>query len=327
MSIVRLCGGFTVLLAVAGLGFIAPASAFEPAKPGVPASAGVTSVGPSTVALDEALQTLKASHAVWRENDADFRRQRAGQKLSETESDEFATYVAGLRLQVLKDCQEVRRSGGERYLAKYDCGAGGRASAGGAQAGGSPGEDTVAALPAPETARTESETVGSIEDALRRIESDLDELTRRKTEEARAAGASDGVPGDGAGRGDDRGGASGGNAKDSAWQPPPPTGAATDGDAEKDSDDTDKKVAKGGAEDPTDPDTQNGQKQSSDRGATADEKDTSRKTAKVDETPGREGTDDDVLARQLREAAEKEQDPVLREKLWSEYRKYKESQR
>lgn len=35
------------------------------------------------------------------------------------------------------------------------------------------------------------------------------------------------------------------------------------------------------------------------------------------------GEDDDIIARQLREAAMKEQDPELREKLWDEYRKYK----
>lgn len=33
--------------------------------------------------------------------------------------------------------------------------------------------------------------------------------------------------------------------------------------------------------------------------------------------------DDDIVARQLREAASSESDPVLREKLWDEYRKYK----
>ena len=33
--------------------------------------------------------------------------------------------------------------------------------------------------------------------------------------------------------------------------------------------------------------------------------------------------DDDIIARQLREAAENETDPALREKLWEEYRKYK----
>jgi hypothetical protein len=36
-----------------------------------------------------------------------------------------------------------------------------------------------------------------------------------------------------------------------------------------------------------------------------------------------DGKDDDIVARQLREAAETEQDPELRKKLWDEYRKYK----
>jgi hypothetical protein len=36
-----------------------------------------------------------------------------------------------------------------------------------------------------------------------------------------------------------------------------------------------------------------------------------------------DGRDDDVVARQLREAATKEKDPAIREKLWEEYREYK----
>lgn len=36
-----------------------------------------------------------------------------------------------------------------------------------------------------------------------------------------------------------------------------------------------------------------------------------------------DGSDDDVVARQIREAAMNEPDPELREKLWEEYRKYK----
>jgi hypothetical protein len=36
-----------------------------------------------------------------------------------------------------------------------------------------------------------------------------------------------------------------------------------------------------------------------------------------------DGNDDDVVARQLREAAMKEKDPQLQEKLWQEYRDYK----
>jgi hypothetical protein len=39
------------------------------------------------------------------------------------------------------------------------------------------------------------------------------------------------------------------------------------------------------------------------------------------------GEDDDIVARQLREAAMKEEDPELREKLWDEYRAYKFGQK
>jgi len=40
-----------------------------------------------------------------------------------------------------------------------------------------------------------------------------------------------------------------------------------------------------------------------------------------------DGSDDDVVARQLREAAEQESDPELRDKLWEEYRRYKQGVR
>ncbi len=39
------------------------------------------------------------------------------------------------------------------------------------------------------------------------------------------------------------------------------------------------------------------------------------------------GDDDDVVARQIREAAIRETDPELQERLWEEYRKYKKSQK
>lgn len=38
-----------------------------------------------------------------------------------------------------------------------------------------------------------------------------------------------------------------------------------------------------------------------------------------------DGRDDDIVARQLREAAQRETDPELRERLWDEYREYKRS--
>ena len=38
-----------------------------------------------------------------------------------------------------------------------------------------------------------------------------------------------------------------------------------------------------------------------------------------------DGSNDDIVARQLREAAMEEEDPELRERLWDEYRRYKSS--
>ena len=50
------------------------------------------------------------------------------------------------------------------------------------------------------------------------------------------------------------------------------------------------------------------------------------KSSRVPPTEGSRdmSEDDDVVARQLREAAEQETDPEVKEKLWEEYRKYKE---
>jgi hypothetical protein len=40
-----------------------------------------------------------------------------------------------------------------------------------------------------------------------------------------------------------------------------------------------------------------------------------------------DGRGDDIVARQLREAAMAEKDPQIAEKLWDEYREYKRKQR
>lgn len=56
-------------------------------------------------------------------------------------------------------------------------------------------------------------------------------------------------------------------------------------------------------------------------------KDGRSKTESTPQTAGQQKfdpKDDDIIARQLREAAEKETDPELKEKLWEEYRKYRE---
>jgi len=59
-------------------------------------------------------------------------------------------------------------------------------------------------------------------------------------------------------------------------------------------------------------------------GSTSGKEDSTRLTGRG---PDSSSQDDDIVARQLREAAEKETDPVLKEKLWKEYEEYKKSRR
>ena len=77
------------------------------------------------------------------------------------------------------------------------------------------------------------------------------------------------------------------------------------------------------------------QQEASETGSTKDTADTetdsgdrSRKQEKSAPTDDRRRTeyeDDDIVARQLREADENETDPELKKKLWKEYEEYKKS--
>jgi hypothetical protein len=68
-------------------------------------------------------------------------------------------------------------------------------------------------------------------------------------------------------------------------------------------------------------------------GADAQGRPSSSKPGKDDSTrltgkgPDSSAQDDDIVARQLREAAEKETEPALKQKLWKEYEEYKKSRR
>jgi len=70
--------------------------------------------------------------------------------------------------------------------------------------------------------------------------------------------------------------------------------------------------------------------QSVESAATGSNSGTGVGSTKQSQTPPTSGnkdlsqTDDDIIAKQLKEAAEQETDPEVKEKLWEEYRKYKE---
>ena len=84
-------------------------------------------------------------------------------------------------------------------------------------------------------------------------------------------------------------------------------------------------VVEGGEEEPA----EGGQESSGEQGEEGEESDTDTGeegmptgTSPTEGDP--DGQDDDIVARQLTELAMAEKDPVLREKYWEEYRRYKE---
>ncbi len=84
---------------------------------------------------------------------------------------------------------------------------------------------------------------------------------------------------------------------------------------------------------PTD-DRERGPRKTGDAAPGSPQSNPSQQRANIPSPPAGGGTsvadlpdakDDDIIARQLREAAMQEQDPELKEKLWEEYRRYKRS--
>ena len=67
--------------------------------------------------------------------------------------------------------------------------------------------------------------------------------------------------------------------------------------------------------------TQDSQSQSDSSDASSDSKSAQEKERIPEDIP-MDGTGEDVIARQIREAAIQEDDPIIREALWEEYRKH-----
>lgn len=149
--------------------------------------------------------------------------------------------------------------------------------------------------------QTETEAMGALDAELSASLSQFDELLLRETEAARSSARSTTWSA--------RHGASGASGQETSAQASGQSTQATATGEGVESSEQATNAAKGDAS----------EKVASARGAAG---------INTGTTPADipDGHDDDVVARQLREAAENETDPVLREKLWAEYRKYKNEQ-
>ena len=271
--------------------------------------------------LNEALQELRASASVWRDNDTEFRSTRRSGKLPGEEVAQFAEFVAELKRQVLENCQAVRKLGGENFLEPFDC-----------KLPKEPARPLATLPTGPEKYKTEAEEVRSLDDELRKIEGEIDVFVRNKTQNSKRVenyqyGGAGAPSGNGYLSATDRKGGGRNNAgrKNSS-------GTNSSGETNESRKATEKRSAAANGVDgeraitPNRPGGAKGSPRNIDPGAGPG---VERKGKRVVVQQGKveSGDDDDVLAAQLREAAEKETDSVLKEKLWAEYRKYKASKR
>jgi len=158
---------------------------------------------------------------------------------------------------------------------------------------------------------TEAEEIAALEEKLGGSLAEFDQLLLEEARRARtrAFGGAGGGGGDSAGS---SGGASGGNGTES--------GAPEAGGAEATASSADAPGSDGAdRESAGEPGSPEGRILGTDPGA-------SGASAAAPPDVG-DGHDDDIVARQIRKAAESETDPELRDKLWEEYRRYKGAQR
>ena len=252
---------------------------------------------PKSLELERATEELRSSDREWRREEAAWRAKRLSGKMAKIEAEEYAEFVAGLHRKKLEDCEIVRKLGGNEALKGFDC-----VIPAGQQKG------VLKTLPKTDEAKTEGEKIGSLEDRLKRLEAELDQQLLQKQqdnrENQRPLNSGGGPGGKETGGGAKKAGASGAAAGEpgrQGAQPPGNRSAATSNSKKRPS----------GNYDP-----------GAGPGLPKDEK-SEMKTSGSGET----GNDDDIVMRQIREAAERETDPVMKEKLWNEYRKLKTAQK
>jgi len=240
--------------------------------------------------LEAEIENLKLADSAWRKNDSEYREMRKMGESSETEIREFAEFVAELKRKVIEGCETVRRLGGDAGKEGVNCG---EILDGYAVETGMVSSDiNELSVPVDESELYREE--------LRKLENDFDDMILQAQDELQKKRkidvASNRTPGSGSGGG----GQNAGNSQKSGN-----SGGKTEVNA--------------GSPDSESMDGQRGEQGAGVGDHKPGQEETFDQHEKVD------SRDDDVVARQLREAAEKETDPVLKEQLWKEYEKYKKS--
>jgi hypothetical protein len=231
------------------------------------------------------LEQLRVDREAMISAEQDFRRHQEQGSLGSTETREYAAYVERLRQRVVRDCMALAAA---EVMVSADRGCS-------EQPAGIAGPAAIDQ----QAEQTDAERAAALDAELNADLGEYDQRLLREQERVKAArprGAGDGGQG-GAGSGVEGGeGAEGGRSGDIADN----GDRGATGEPREDGDLAAPPPASGAAGGP------------------------GHQTAVQDQPKDvPDGSGDDVVARQLREAAERETDPELKKKLWDEYRKYK----
>jgi hypothetical protein len=250
---------------------------------------------PCWSAIDETVEQLRLDYAAFRAAEDDYRQQRQFNGLIGADAADYATYIARLQRRVFEDCQAVIRSGSS-LPEGLPCPVQGQAA-------------TKSADIATQTEQTPQEQIAALDRMLNAGLGEYDEKLLREQERIKAATPNDNSDGGGDGGAGDGGAGDGSEGEGSE-------GESSEGGSEGEGQETE--GSPGGnrpgdqSGDPRSGGPEDGSTGSGDQGSDSDQ---------PSDIP--DGSDDDVVARQLREAAENETDPELKAKLWEEYRRYK----
>jgi hypothetical protein len=253
--------------------------------------------------LVAALEKLRLSSGELLREDKIYRTARKKSNLSKIEMEEYAQFIAGLRLRLFKQCEVVRKLNGADKGKEYGCQNIKIAKGGG-------GSEVLTEV-LNKKVLTEEEKRQVLDAKLSALEADIDEalLKRQRSIKEKASNSSEASGGGGGGGSSGSSGASGKKGASAGG------GGATTSSGEKSQKAKKNSKKTGSSSAPTKP-----LGKTSPTGSTRTASKGSPRRQRTDD-----GSDDDIIARQLREAAEKETDPVLKKKLWDEYRKYKEA--
>jgi hypothetical protein len=259
---------------------------------------------PGQAAIDETVEQLRLDYAAFRAAEDDYRKQRQFNGLDGADAADYAEYVARLQRRVFEDCQAVIRAGSS-LPEGFPCPAQGMAS-------------SKSADIATEKELTTQEQIAALDRALNRGLGEYDEKLLREQERIKASTPNDNRDGGGDGGASGTGEGSEGDGSEGGGS----DGEGSEGEAAQ---------GQGSEREGGEPGGSAGGNREGDRtgarraggpeDSSTDSSDRGRDTEQPSDIP--DGSDDDVVARQLREAAEKETDPELKAKLWEEYRRYK----